>query len=131
MIEYKGNKALISFEDWSPEMMILATKLHRLPKPDGETAHEVGIDRLNNLPHGPEAIEALFDLADQMKHCPDHREVVMLGKIVLKANVELNALLAQRKRYDVGRIERRRGKRPVKKLPPIRTAGPIGFTRGN
>jgi hypothetical protein len=130
MIEYKGgNKVLLSFEDWSSEMMILASKLHRLPKPDAETGdktHEVGIDKLSNLPRGREAIEALFDLSDDLNYCPDYEEVVWLGRVVIKTNMELDALLAKRRRDRVGLQEKRR-----KRTTPIRTTGPIGFTRGN
>jgi hypothetical protein len=123
MIERKGPKqVLLSFEDWTSQMMILASKLHRLPSPPGETrlkTHEVGIDQLSNLPNGNEAIEALFELVDDLNYCPDCHEVVWLGKVVIKANDELDALLAKRRR-----------KKPAK-VAPKRTKGPIVFRRGN
>jgi hypothetical protein len=123
------DRILISFQDWTPDMMLLSSKLHMLPKPDcTDTAHEVGIDRLNNLHRGPEAIEALFYLSDDFKYCPTHDAVLKLGKVVIKANAELDALLAKRRRLGVGLQERR--KKPAK-VAPMRTSGPIRFRRGN
>jgi hypothetical protein len=73
MIEYRGNhRVTISFEDWTKEMTILASKLGKLPIPAGYTGdrtHEVGIDWLSNLPGGHQAIEALFDLSDTWQGC--------------------------------------------------------------
>jgi hypothetical protein len=132
MIEYKSNKVLLSFEDWTPEMMILSSKLHMLPDPPGERAprnHEVGIDHLNSFPRGSEAIEALFDLVDDLKYRPDGTDVFRMGMYVIKANVELDALLANRRRDGVGLQERRRKR--LSKISPTRTTGKIGFTREN
>ena len=87
----------------------------------------MGIDRLHNLPWGDRAIAALFDVADMLEVCPDHHEVIRLGKTLLKVNHALNKLLAKRKRDGVARQERRT-KTPVKVLP-IRTPGKVGFVR--
>ena len=121
---------LLSFGDWTPDMMALASKLHMLPKPEGEEAtHEMGIDRLHNLPWGDQAIAALFDVADMLEVCPNHNEVIRLGKTLLKINLALNKLLAKRAREGAARQERRT-KTPVKVLP-IRTTGKYGFRRRN
>jgi hypothetical protein len=54
MIEPKGkDKVWLSFGDWDPDMMALASKLHSKSDPAGETVlrnHEVGIDQLSNSP---------------------------------------------------------------------------------
>jgi hypothetical protein len=132
MIEYKdGNKLSISFEDWHEAMYALSSKLHHLPLAKGETGpktHELGIDELNNLAGGDKVIEDLFWLVDELKVAPDYKEVVRLGKIVMRTNVELNVLLAKRRRDRVYLQDRRQR---LKKLAPIRTVGPIGFRRGN
>jgi hypothetical protein len=87
----------LSFEDWTSDMMALSTKLHRLPKSEDRlVSHEVGIDWLNSLPGGPEAVIALFDLADDLKTCPDCHQVLWLGKAIIKANTELNDLRQER-----------------------------------
>jgi hypothetical protein len=50
--------------------------------------HEVGIDKLSNLPRGHEAIDALFNLVDDLKYRPDYQEVFRMGMLVIKTNVE-------------------------------------------
>lgn len=123
------NKVRISFVDWTSGMMLLSSKYHTLAKPDGDTAHEIGIDRLNNWPLGPEAIDALFFLSDDLKVCPNHKEVLRLGKAVIRMMIAVDVLLVKRKRIHIGALERRR-KRPAK-IVPIRPTGKIVYRRGN
>jgi hypothetical protein len=128
------NKVRVVFDDWDADMMVLSSKLHLKPDHPHEVVernHEIGIDRLSKLPHGHEAIDALYELADDLKYRPDAQDVLRVGILVIRANYELNSLLRKRKRKGIGKQEWGRRTKSVKRLPPIRTAGPVGFTREN
>ena len=132
------DKVWISFDDWTPSMMALASRLNRKadrPGDDRPRSHEIGIDRLSQLPMGSLAIDALWDISEEWKYCPDHEEVVERGKAVIKMYVELEVLCEKRRRNRTYLKDRERAKKTPPKKRVIRfnlpTNGKIGFTRGN
>jgi hypothetical protein len=115
----------ITFEDWDYQMMALYSRLHQLPLRPGHPVirtHELGIDVLSKMPWGKMAIRELFFNADILEYCPDHREVVRLGKAIIRAVIDLDTLLSHRK---VDRMHRRDWKPIAQPTPKLR------FVRGN
>ena len=129
------DRVWISFGDWTPSMMALASKLNRKPDRPGDDrprSHELGVDRLSSLPRGRLAIDALFDVADELPYCPDHEEILALGKVLIASHVELEVLCESRRRNRTYLRDREKKKTAPKKrviscnLP---TNGKIGFVR--
>jgi hypothetical protein len=98
--ELPDGKLILTFDDWSEEMIALSHRFFQLPLPRGASTvrtHEVGIDRLRRLKLGKMAIRVLYLDADMLTHCPDHKEVVKLGKAIIRATIDLDRLVARPK----------------------------------
>jgi hypothetical protein len=142
----------LDFQDWDATMMALASRLHQLPLPPGETAsdHELGIDRLAKLKYGHVAVELLAQQTCELNVCPSAEEVVKLGQAVLlmQSEVELVRRRMQVERISVQQVWRDRTKRhrvivkpksdvrmPSKIVVVAKKAGSgerkVGFRRGN
>jgi len=122
------DKVWVSFGDWTPDMMALASKLNRKPDPPGKTqsrSHEIGVDELSRLPMGGFAIDALFEVADELPYCPDHEEIVALGKRLIQMHVEFRVLREIRKRKQMHLQDRAKARDRAKGTRKF------GFTRGN
>jgi hypothetical protein len=120
----KPDKVWVSFGDWTSDMMALASKLNRKPDPPGKTqsrSHEVGVDQLAKLPLGSLAIDALFEIADELPYCPNNEEIVAMGKALIKAHAEFRMLREERKKKQTYLQDRARAKGTPK----------FGFRRGN
>jgi hypothetical protein len=135
MIEQIPNsdKVWVSFNDWTPDMMALASLLNRKPDRPGEQrprSHEIGIDELSKLPMGRFAIDALWGVADELTYCPDYDEILALGRTLICAYAELEVLCEKRRRQKVYLQDRERAN-ARKKTPPLvqRTSGAVGFVR--
>src|SRR4051812_21874875 len=92
---------VINFGDWTPMMISLSTRLHRLPlRPADECnwrTHEVGIDILHSMgDHGDRAIQLLIQNIEELEYCPNHKEVVALGKALIRVDIDLYALRRMR-----------------------------------
>src|SRR5262249_39571561 len=86
MIEQKPDGTVdLSFDDWTPQMMALSSRLHQLPSPPGRIKnHEVGVDRLSKMRSGAVAVKLLFRHADELEYCPTESEVVRLGLALVR-----------------------------------------------
>ena len=97
--EQPDGRLLLSFANWTVKMKVLAERWHQLPLPPDACptrTHEVGIDRLSKLQRGKMAIQTLLDNVDDFAYCPNHRQVVQLGKSIIKFSIDLDRLLHQR-----------------------------------
>ena len=134
------DKVWISFDDWTPSMMALASRLNRKPdRPgdDGPRSHEIGIDQLSKLPLGHLAIEALWDISEDWKYCPDHEDVVQRGKAVIKMYMELEVFCEKRRRQKTYLQDRERANAKTKRASEKRVirfnlpTRKYGIVRGN
>jgi hypothetical protein len=138
MIEVLPDGRLLrSFEDWSPRMIAIAFKCHRLPSRTKDCVRdpELGIDELNRMPYGEIALELLSEHVEEFEYCPDSEEIIRLGKALIKSHVELQVFRERRRRERAqfkdranARAEAARPKRIVKLVVPTPR---YGFVRGN
>jgi hypothetical protein len=106
-------KVWVSFGDWNADMTALASKLNRKPDPpgkEGSRSHEIGVDELSRLPLGGFAIDALFEMADELPYCPDHEEIVAMGKALIAAHVEFRLLREERRKKQMHLQDRAKAK---------------------
>jgi len=117
--EKPDGRVIIHFGDWTPLMISLSTRLHRLPlRPDDADtmAFEVGIDRLHSMgSRGDRAMELLIENIDALEYRPNHAEVVALGEALIRVDIDLHTLRRVR-------LLRRRGidRRCVERLVGLR-----------
>lgn len=95
MIEEKPDGTVdVSFEDWTPQMMALSSRLHQLPAPPGgKRNHEIGVDRLSKTRSGATAVKLLFRYAGELEYCPTESEVVRLGLALVRTAADLDRVL--------------------------------------
>jgi len=93
MIKDKGNGQItLSFDDWTDDMKILSVRLARLPKHHKrhDRMHDFGIDRLSRYKYGKLAIQLLADHVEELDHRPDDKEVLSLGKALMRVCADLH-----------------------------------------
>ena len=126
-------------------MMDLGTRISKLPtQPDDPMMGWGFVFAIDTLREIEPAICALIRVVRDMTVRPTYGEVFDIVSRSLAMRDDLEELLAQRRRDGIGLQERARGRRvnrsvsiPAQvsvrksKSPPLRTNGPIGFTRGN
>jgi hypothetical protein len=115
--ELPDGKLMLTFEDWSEEMSALGNRLFQLPLPRGAATirtHELGIDRLSKLLYGKMAIRELFHNVDELTYCPDHKEVVKLGKAIIRMVIDVDTLLDRRALKRMHLQDRAKSKRPAR-----------------
>jgi hypothetical protein len=110
MIEELPNGACeLSFDDWDDDMKALSLALSNLPeRRDGlhERLHDLGIDMLSRIKHGKLAIRLLTAQVSELSVRPTENEVVKLGRVLLRACVELGGVQNEIRRERLSRMSR-------------------------
>jgi hypothetical protein len=128
MIEVLPNGQMLqSFEDWSPMMIAITLKCHRLPSRSTTCLRnpELGIDMLNRMEYGEIALDLLAEHVEDFEYCPDYDEIIEMGKALIKSHAELQ-VLTERRRRDRAQYKDRANARARRRGTPK-----FGYRRGN
>ncbi len=104
VIDPDDGAKVLSFEDWTCEMIQLSSALWDLPpRPDhtGPATHENGVDQLARMSRGELAMDLLYDYAGELDYRPDEDEVIRLGLRLVELDLDLNGV---RRRYGEARL---------------------------
>jgi len=91
-------RTILSYRDWTANMMALSTAIYELParrpgvEGGGRSTHLLGIDRLARMRDGDWAIILLYDHIKELEYRPDEAEVLLLGKTLLMLDREVAEL---------------------------------------
>jgi hypothetical protein len=116
---------------WTGLMIDLGNRISALPSQPGDDPMLAWgfVFAIDSFRYNEPAVCALLRVVRDMTVRPTYSEVFGIVDASLALRAEVNEFLANRKRDGVGLQEW--GRKPIKKLSPIRTTGKIGFVRGN